>query len=215
MEGSSGWEVWYFVMQWLHIIRLFFPRLTHLKLRGFVDQTVRKKTKPSIAKLIAKYWRQSQNVWNETNIFQTTTKPRKQTSDNPQIKKRHRGQSNCCQTWTTKKFIINSEILYYFFPPWWHMKKNIKKGPPRVRGEFQIFVYPKSYFLCDLKLHAKFHNPRTTPSGRKEKERKKKNTKYSGHFISQQRPRAANTLRPWALLRNDTLKHNIRFQLVH
>ena len=65
-----------------------------------------------------------------------------------------------------------------------------KKGPPRGQGGSQIF------FFCDLKLH----DPRTTPSGRKvcgtEEERKKKiNTKYSGHFISQQRPRAAHALR--------------------
>ena len=40
----------------------------------------------------------------------------------------------------------------------------------------QIFVDPKSYFFCDLKLRAKFQNHRTTPSGRKvcgtEKKRK-------------------------------------------
>ena len=37
----------------------------------------------------------------------------------------------------------------------------------------------------DLKLRAKFHNPRSTPSGRKVcgTERKKHNTKNSGHFI--------------------------------
>ena len=48
------------------------------------------------------------------------------------------------------------------------------------------------YLFCDLKLRAKFQNPRTTPSGRKGvemKERKIIDTKYSGHFIPQQRPR--------------------------
>ena len=56
---------------------------------------------------------------------------------------------------------------------------------------------PKSYFCCDLKLRAKFHNPRTTPSRRKvcgtekRKERKKTNPKNSGHFDPQQRLRAA------------------------
>ena len=30
-----------------------------------------------------------------------------------------------------------------------------------------FLFYPKSSFFCYLKLHAKFHNPRTTPSGRK------------------------------------------------
>ena len=39
-------------------------------------------------------------------------------------------------------------------------RKTLKKDP-------QHFVHPKSYFFCDLKLRAKFHNPRTTPSGRK------------------------------------------------
>ena len=35
--------------------------------------------------------------------------------------------------------------------------------------------HPKSYFLCDLKPHAKFKNPTITPSGRKvsEAEREK------------------------------------------
>ena len=32
-----------------------------------------------------------------------------------------------------------------------------------------IFFYPKSYIFCDLKLRAKFQNPRTIPSGRKVK----------------------------------------------
>ena len=31
----------------------------------------------------------------------------------------------------------------------------------------QTFCYPKSYLFCDIKLCAKFQNPRTTPSGRK------------------------------------------------
>jgi hypothetical protein len=29
------------------------------------------------------------------------------------------------------------------------------------------FFGPKSYFFVDSKLHAQFHNPRTTPFGRK------------------------------------------------
>ena len=54
-------------------------------------------------------------------------------------------------------------------------------GPPSTPAEFcwrtclgegqfwgsPILFYPKSYLFCDLKLHAKFQNPRTTPSGRK------------------------------------------------
>ena len=64
------------------------------------------------------------------------------------------------------------------------------------------FFLPQILFFCDLKLHAKFHNPRRTPSGRKvcggeEKKEKKNYTKYSGHFIPQQRPRAAHALRSY------------------
>ena len=66
-------------------------------------------------------------------------------------------------------------------------------------GPKKKFSLPKSYFFCDLKLRAKFPNPRTTPSGRKvcggEEEKKKNNTKYSGHFVPQQRPRAAHAPR--------------------
>ena len=46
-----------------------------------------------------------------------------------------------------------------------------------------ILFNHKSYFLCDLKPHAKFWNPTITPSGRKvtnserEKERKKEREK--------------------------------------
>jgi hypothetical protein len=46
-----------------------------------------------------------------------------------------------------------------------HEKKNIKKGPSGGWGVPNF--YPKPYFLGDLKLCAIFHNPRTTPSGRK------------------------------------------------
>ena len=31
--------------------------------------------------------------------------------------------------------------------------------PPVGKGGPPIFVYPKSYFFCDLKPHAKFRNP--------------------------------------------------------
>jgi hypothetical protein len=33
--------------------------------------------------------------------------------------------------------------------------------------EEKYFFYPKSYFFCDLKPHAKFWNHTITPSGRK------------------------------------------------
>jgi hypothetical protein len=49
-----------------------------------------------------------------------------------------------------------------------HKKKNAKKGPPNS------FFYPKSYFLCDLKLRAKLRNYTITPSGRKVCGREKK-----------------------------------------
>jgi hypothetical protein len=57
-----------------------------------------------------------------------------------------------------------------FFP-----KKKLKNP----RGKVPNFVLPQTLFFCDLKTHAKFQNPTTTPSGRKasvgeEKERKKR-----------------------------------------
>ena len=66
-----------------------------------------------------------------------------------------------------------------------------------LRGVLNFF-YPKSYYFCDLKPHAKFRNPTITPSGRKVcggENRNKNNQKYSGHFNSLQRLRAAHTLR--------------------
>ena len=62
----------------------------------------------------------------------------------------------------------------------WHWRK-FEKISDRFSRHFRppIFVYPKSYFFCDLELLAKFLNPRTTPSGRKEcdPEKKKKEEK--------------------------------------
>ena len=48
-----------------------------------------------------------------------------------------------------------------------------------------IFFYPKSYFFCDLKPHAKFRNPTITPSGRKETagEIERINAVNSGHLV--------------------------------
>ena len=43
-------------------------------------------------------------------------------------------------------------------------RKTLKTDP---KGGPKLFVYPKSYFFCDLQLHAKFHNPRTTLLGEK------------------------------------------------
>ena len=86
-------------------------------------------------------------------------------------------------------------------------------GPPSALAEFfrhmclrgggsRSIFYPRSYFFCDLKLCAKFHNLRTTPSGKKvcggekkRKERKKNNHKNSGHFVPLQCLKAAHTLR--------------------
>ena len=64
-----------------------------------------------------------------------------------------------------------------FVPPKNFTPKNGVKigGGGGLGGVPLIFFHPKSYFLCDLKPHAKFHNPTITPSGRKvsEAERKK------------------------------------------
>ena len=47
-----------------------------------------------------------------------------------------------------------------------------------ILGGAQILFYPKFYFFCDLKPHAKFRNPTITTSGRKvttaEREKRKK-----------------------------------------
>ena len=53
------------------------------------------------------------------------------------------------------------------------------------------------FYFCELGAHAKYQNPRTTPSGSKicDQERGKKyNPKNSGHFVPLQRPRAAQSL---------------------
>ena len=49
-------------------------------------------------------------------------------------------------------------------------------------------VHPKSYFLGDLKLHAKFHNTMITSSGRtvtaaERKKEREKNDVNSGHLV--------------------------------
>ncbi len=89
------------------------------------------------------------------------------------------------------------------------LKKNVfflgkfilKNITPIGEGGVPFFFYPKSYFFCDLKLCAKFHNPRTTPSGRKvcgtqeRRKKKKNNPKNIGHFVLLQRLRAAHALR--------------------
>ena len=73
---------------------------------------------------------------------------------------------------------------------YWDGEKRVKLG---VFTTNLLFVY--------LKLHGKIQNHRTTPSWRKvfggeRKDKKKKsNTKYSGHFVPSQRPRAGHTLR--------------------
>jgi hypothetical protein len=68
----------------------------------------------------------------------------------------------------------------------------------------EVFFNHKYYLFCDLKLCAKFHNPRTTPSGRKvcgtERKKKKNNPNYSGHFVPLQRLREAHALRSDQLL---------------
>ena len=83
-----------------------------------------------------------------------------------------------------------------------HTGRKILKNAPQwgYWGGPKFCLYPKSYFFCDLKLCAKFHNPRTTPSGRKvcgteKKKREKNNPKNSGHLVLLQRLRAAYALR--------------------
>ena len=61
-------------------------------------------------------------------------------------------------------------------------------------GVPQIYFYPKSYFFCDLKPHAKFRNPTKPPSGRKVTQAEtEKNTVNSGHLVRLQRTQAART----------------------
>jgi hypothetical protein len=56
----------------------------------------------------------------------------------------------------TKTFRILSTFLFQKTPP----EKSTPWGVPR------ICFYPKSYFFCDLKPHAKFQNSMITPFGR-------------------------------------------------
>ena len=48
-----------------------------------------------------------------------------------------------------------------------HKKQNTKKEPLRGLGGVPHFCFTPNLIFCDLKLCAKFTNPRTTPSGRK------------------------------------------------
>ena len=69
-------------------------------------------------------------------------------------------------------------------------KKNTIKVPHRgLGGGPEYLFYPESYSFCDLKLHAKFHNPRTTLSGRKvcggeKKKRRIRSTEICSKFYS-------------------------------
>ena len=49
----------------------------------------------------------------------------------------------------------------------------------------QIIFHPKSHFFCELKSHAKFQNPKITPSGRKVERKKdsEKNALNSGYLV--------------------------------
>jgi hypothetical protein len=82
-------------------------------------------------------------------------------------------------------------------------------------GGGDILLNPKFIFFC-LKLHAKFRSPSTTPSGRKvcgTEKRKRNNNKYSGHFLPQQRPRAAHALH--FDQKSSILNEAITYQNVH
>jgi hypothetical protein len=79
-----------------------------------------------------------------------------------------------------KHFSIN--FLAIFILLFFSEKKTPKNRPPRRQGG-----PPKSYFFCELKPHAKFQNPRITPSGIKVTRRReeKKNAINSGHLVPQ------------------------------
>ena len=79
-----------------------------------------------------------------------------------------------------------------------HKKKNTKKGPPRGLGGVLIFFYPKSYFFCDLKPHAKFRNPTINLSGRKVcgTERKRKIIPNIAHALRADQLRDCHPLWP-------------------
>ena len=86
-----------------------------------------------------------------------------------------------------QQLVYSSLIHSVTWASYVHQKKNTPKAS-RGLGRVPIFfVYPNVIFCCDLKLCTKFHNPRTTPSGRKvcsgEKKRKKNNHKDSGNFF--------------------------------
>ena len=69
--------------------------------------------------------------------------------------------------------------LFSFFP------KKTKKLTPLGAGGAPHFFYPKSYFVFDLKPHAKFQNHakfQKSNGGRKKKEREK-NAVNSGHLV--------------------------------
>ena len=84
----------------------------------------------------------------------------------------------CCSSWD---LVLNSKSGPLF--PHCPVKIAIFRG---LGGVPQIFFRHKSYFFCELGPHTKFHNPRTTPSGRKvcDPERKKEERKIMPNFRS-------------------------------
>ena len=76
--------------------------------------------------------------------------------------------------------------MQVFWPQNLNYGPKVEKKKKILRGDLQIFLHLKSYFVCEFKPHAKFQKHMTTPSGKKvtQAERKKeKNTIIRGHYI--------------------------------
>jgi hypothetical protein len=74
-----------------------------------------------------------------------------------------------------KLLVISGDSKNFSF-----FRKKPKKSTSGGRGP-PILFYPKSYFFCDLKPHAKFWNPTITPSGRKVTRRRERREKRKKH----------------------------------
>ena len=94
--------------------------------------------------------------------------------------------------WLRKPLLSTNLNLHNLNP----LTKDSPVGDKLRFSDTNLFL-PQILFFGDLKLHAKFPNPSTTPSGRKVcgMEKKKNNHKISGHFIPLQRLRAAHVFR--------------------
>jgi hypothetical protein len=68
-----------------------------------------------------------------------------------------------------KCFLINVLAISGNLEDFFFSTKKTKTFPPEGEGEvgYPIFFLPQSFFVCEFKPHAKFHDTRTSPSGRK------------------------------------------------